>query len=59
MYWGQFEMFSLGLASKLGWQPVTIAHLIPCSSSLLIYQNSHLNLHTIRTSVLSCNRMLE
>jgi hypothetical protein len=26
--WGHFEFFSLGLASKVGWQPLTIAHLI-------------------------------
>jgi hypothetical protein len=36
MYWGQFKMFSLGLASKLGWQPVTIAHLDPFATCIKV-----------------------
>jgi hypothetical protein len=35
MYWKQFEMLWLSLASKLGLHPVAIAHLSPGTHSLL------------------------
>jgi hypothetical protein len=38
IYWKQFEMVWLGLASKLGLHPVAIAHLSPGIHSLLVSQ---------------------
>ena len=34
VYWKQFEILPLGLASKLGLYPVAIAHLSPGTCSL-------------------------
>jgi hypothetical protein len=36
MYWRQFEMLPLGLASKLGLHPVGVAYLSPGTSNLLV-----------------------
>jgi hypothetical protein len=38
MYWKQFEILLLGLALKLGLNPVAIAHLSPDSTSLVVSQ---------------------